>query len=42
MGARGFTIDEELFARKVKITIPAFTKGRTPVPSPDMINARSL
>ena len=37
-GARGFTIDEEMFVRKVKITMPAFTEGRTQLPSPDMIS----
>ena len=28
MADRGFTIDEELFIRKVKLTIPAFTKWK--------------
>jgi hypothetical protein len=42
MGDRGFTIDEELFVRKVKLTIPAFTKGRKQLPSPDVTSTRRI
>ena len=42
MADRGFTIDEELFVRKVKLTIPAFTKGKRQLPSSDVTSTRRI
>ena len=42
MADRGFKIDEELFVRKVKLTIPAFTKGRRQLPNPEVTSTRRI
>ena len=42
MADRGFTIEEELFARKAKLVIPAFTKGQKQLSANDVTKTRRI
>ena len=42
MADRGFTIDEELFVRKVKLTLPSFTKGKKQLSNSDVTSTRRI
>ena len=42
MADRGFTISEELCARRVKLNIPAFMKGRDQLSEQDVIDTRRI
>ncbi|ESO96006.1 hypothetical protein LOTGIDRAFT_116280 [Lottia gigantea] len=42
MADRGFTIGDELFARRVKLNIPDFMKGRKQLTEKETINSRRI
>lgn len=42
MADRGFTIEEELFIRKVKLNIPAFTRGKKQLSADDVTGTRRI
>ena len=42
MADRGFTISEELYARRVKLNIPAFMKGRSQLSEAETIESRRI
>ena len=42
MADRGFTIREELYARRVKLNIPAFMKGRSQLSEAEIIESRRI
>ncbi len=42
MGDRGFTIEEELFLRRAKLNIPAFTRGKKQLSADDVTKTRRI